>query len=263
MKQYIPPPKHKPLIEDPIELLAISSLLPSSMVLCFKGLSKKDPVTKTKALEELSNTLGDESWIAALPVWVSDYVMVECLFMVVVLPQLWHFVPLSVHPSRRLRELTATLHSKLFEQSSIRDELQSLILRDPAVASFLAAWALGSNDIIPGIAGTLKSSWDSNILWRLDSSDNTLIEISDHVDDMLSSILQAVVDPDQLYRQFAPLLARSTKDGVESSDATSVSEDIQDRDARIRTTGLNTLGWMLSAYLELCYRNCLPFFATR
>ncbi|KAG8696873.1 listerin E3 ubiquitin protein ligase 1, partial [Ceratobasidium sp. 394] len=129
VKQYIPPPKFKPLVEDPINRLATTGLIAPNLVLCFRGLSKKDPVTKTKALEELTGMLGDDSWPAALPVW------------------LWHFVPLSVHPSRRIRELNASLHSKLVSQPELQDELQAFLLSHSDAGTLLAAWLLGANDV--------------------------------------------------------------------------------------------------------------------
>jgi hypothetical protein len=172
---------------------------------------------------------------------------------------LWHFVPLSVHPSRRLRELNATLHSRLLDRP-IREELQSFILGDPSAGSFLAAWALGSNDTVSTVAHLLKSSWNSNISWRSDSLEEQLIEIQDHVEDMVSAIVLAVIDPGQLYRQFAPLLARATKDATESSDATDFGENTQDRDARIRTAALNTLGWILGAWSKV---HCLSILMVR
>ncbi|EUC55355.1 E3 ubiquitin-protein ligase listerin, putative [Rhizoctonia solani AG-3 Rhs1AP] len=224
VKQYIPPPKYKPLVEDPIESSKIASVLPPNVVLCFKGLSKKDPVTKTKALDELGNTLDDECWRAALPVW------------------LWHFVSLSVHPNRRLRELSATLHSRLLEQPGIRDEVQSYTLREPNAGTFIAAWALGANDIIPSISKPLKASWSSNIAWYTTAPESQLIDIQDHLDDLISALLQAIVDPEQLYHQLAPLLAHFSK---ESPDAEDLGEHSQDRNARIRTAGLNSIAWIL------------------
>ncbi|CAE6527519.1 unnamed protein product [Rhizoctonia solani] len=209
VKQYIPPPKYKPLVEDPIESSAIASLLPPNMVLCFKGLSKKDPVTKIKALDELGTMLNDWDWNIALPVW------------------LWHFVSLSVHPNRRLR---------------IREEIQSYILRELSSGSFLAAWALGANDIVPSVANSLRASWDSNIAWHTNAPEGQLIDIQDHVDDLVSILIQAIADPEQLFRQFAPLLALSSKDGTSSDDT---GEHSQDRGARIRTAGLNSITWIL------------------
>ncbi|KDN48410.1 hypothetical protein RSAG8_03002, partial [Rhizoctonia solani AG-8 WAC10335] len=224
VKQYIPPPKYKPLVEDPIESSTIASALPPNMVLCFKGLSKKDPVTKIKALDELGNMLNDESWRAALPVW------------------LWHFVSLSVHPNRRLRELSAIIHSRLLEQSGIRDEVQSYTLREPNAGAFIVAWALGANDIVPGISKSLKASWNANIAWHTTAPEGQLIDIQDHVDDLITALLQAIVDPEQVYRQLAPLLAHFSKESTEADD---LGEHLHDLDARIRTAGLNSIAWIL------------------
>ncbi|CAE6368756.1 unnamed protein product [Rhizoctonia solani] len=224
VKQYIPPPKYKPIVDDPIESLAIASALPPNMVLCFKGLSKKDPVTKMKALDELATMLNDESWSIALPVWF------------------WHFVPLTVHPNRRLRESNATIHSKLFEQPGLRDEAQSYVLREPNAGILLAAWVLGANDIIPTIANTLKASWDSNIASHTTSPENQLVNIQDHVEHLVSTLTQAITYPEQLYRQFAPLLAISAKDDI---DATDTGEHPRDRDGRIRTMGINSVTWII------------------
>ncbi|CUA69442.1 E3 ubiquitin-protein ligase listerin [Rhizoctonia solani] len=195
------------------------------MVLCFKGLSKKDPVTKAKALDELGNISDAESWKAALPVW------------------LWHFISLSVHPNRRLRELSATIHSKLLEQSGIRDEVQYYILRESNAGTFIAAWVLGANDVVPSISKPLKASWDSSIAWDAADLDGQLIDIQDHMSDLIPTILQAIVDPGQLYRQFAPLLAHFSKEG----DTDDLGEDSQDRDVRIRTAGLNSVAWILES----------------
>ncbi|CEL60387.1 hypothetical protein RSOLAG1IB_09605 [Rhizoctonia solani AG-1 IB] len=224
VKQYIPPPKYKPLVDDPIESLAIASALPPNMVLCFKGLSKKDPVTKIKALDELATTLSDESWSTALPVWF------------------WHFISLSVNPNRRLRELSAIIHAKLFEQSDLRDEAQSYLLREPNAGTMLAAWALGANDVVPGIANTLKASWNSNIAWHTTTPENQLIDVQDHVDHLISVLIQAIIDPEQLYGQFAPLLAISSKDNADAADS---AEHLRDRDGRIRTMGINSIAWVV------------------
>ncbi|KAJ1302223.1 hypothetical protein OPQ81_001046 [Rhizoctonia solani] len=223
IKQYIPPPKYKPVVEDPIDSLAVTSALAPNMVLCFKGLSKKDPVTKAKALDELGTMLNDENWSAALPVW------------------LWHFVSLTVHPNRRLRELSASLHSRLLEQPGMREEVQSYTLREPNVGTFLAAWALGANDIVPNIAHSLKGSWDSSIAWHTIAPEGQLIDIQDRADDLVSTIIQAIVDPEQLFSRFAPLLSAS-KEGTDVDDT---GESLQDRNSRIRTAGLNSISWIL------------------
>ncbi|KAG8794616.1 listerin E3 ubiquitin protein ligase 1 [Ceratobasidium sp. 428] len=240
IKQYIPPPKFKPLVDDPIDKLATTGLLPPNMVLSFRGLSKKDPVTKTKALEELSEMLGDDSWPAALPVWM------------------WHFVSLSVHPSRRIRELNATIHSKLVSKPELRDELQTFFLSRSEAGTLLAAWFLGANDVVIPIATPLRSSWDSTILWRQGTDQTGLLDIQDRLDDLVSSVIQAVVEPDTLYQEFAPLAA-ATKDGTDKADALNAHEQSLDRDARIRTSGLGALGWIFGESFHSQSARNLPF----
>ncbi|KAF8605670.1 hypothetical protein BDV93DRAFT_521494 [Ceratobasidium sp. AG-I] len=239
VKQYIPPPKFRPLVEDPIDGLATTGVLPVNLVLCFKGLSKKDPVTKIKALEELGSFLGDESWPAALPVW------------------LWHFVPLSIHPSRRIRELNAIFHSKLVSQPGIQDELRAFIERDSSAESVLAAWMLGANDVVTTVATSLRSSWNSNILWREESLDAELISIQDHLDEIVASVIQAVTEPEALYQQFSPL-AQLPKDGIDSLEAVHSGERLHDLIARIRTSGLSVLGWILEPPSTVALPTAIP-----
>ncbi|KAG9125401.1 hypothetical protein FRC07_007760 [Ceratobasidium sp. 392] len=239
VKQYIPPPKFKSLVEDPIDKLATTGLLPPNMVLIFRGLSKKDPVTKTKALEELSEMLEDESWPAALPVW------------------LWHFVPSSVHPSRRIRELNAAVHSKLVSKPELRSELQAFLLSRSEAGTLLAAWLLGANDTVGPIAALLRSSWDLTILWRQGTEEIELLDIQDQLDDLVSSVIQAIAEPDTLYQQFAPLAA-ATKDGTDKAEALNAHEQSQDRDARIRTSGLGALGWIFEPPATVALPQVLP-----
>ncbi|KAG8744954.1 hypothetical protein FRC10_009189 [Ceratobasidium sp. 414] len=197
VKQYIPPPKFKPLVEDPIDKLATTGLLAPNMVLCFRGLSKKDPVTKTKALEELTGMLGDDSWPAALPVW-----------------------------------------------PGLRDELHAFLLSHSDAGTLLGAWTLGANDMVTPIATSLRSCWDSTILWRQEADTTDLLDIQDQLEDLVSSVIQALVEPDALYQRFAPLTA-TTKDGTDKADSLNAHEQPQDRDARIRISALGAVGWML------------------
>lgn len=77
-KSYIPPSKLKPTAHEIDPLDGIDSLLPSELVLILRKFSKKDAITKTRALEELENWIRDDShWsirpdslINMLPVWV-------------------------------------------------------------------------------------------------------------------------------------------------------------------------------------------------
>lgn len=153
-------------------------------------------------------------------------------------------MPLSVHPSRRIRELNAVFHSRLLAQPGIRDEFRAHIQRDSAAGSILAAWALGANDAVATIAASLRSSWDSNVLWRQGSPDDELMDIQDHLEEIVSSVIQAVAEPVQLYQQFSPL-AQPPRNDSDTSDAVNFGEHFQDLVARIRTSGLGALAWML------------------
>jgi hypothetical protein len=52
-KMYIPPVKPQPVQQDPIDALGLAQHLPAELLVVWRGLSKKDAVTKGKALEEL------------------------------------------------------------------------------------------------------------------------------------------------------------------------------------------------------------------
>ena len=90
VKMYIPPTKPQPLQRDPIDVLALGSVLPADLLVVLRRLMKKDAVTKQKALEELQAAWIDkartplrshedehlpqgelvEALCMALPVWV-------------------------------------------------------------------------------------------------------------------------------------------------------------------------------------------------
>lgn len=78
-KVYIPPLKPAPVQQDPLDSLGLAKVLPPDLVVVLRRLSKKDAVTKGKALEELMS-----SWVGrgndtestlevAMPVWVRTY----------------------------------------------------------------------------------------------------------------------------------------------------------------------------------------------
>jgi hypothetical protein len=52
-KAYVLPVKPQPVQQDPIDALGLAQRLPPELLVVWRGLSKKDTVTKTKALEEL------------------------------------------------------------------------------------------------------------------------------------------------------------------------------------------------------------------
>ena len=90
VKQYIPPSKPAPVRPDPLDSLGIAKRIPAELLVVLRRLSKKDGVTKRKALEELMEGYvamlgrGDDEGLVeanlevALPVWVSVFLEVPC-----------------------------------------------------------------------------------------------------------------------------------------------------------------------------------------
>jgi hypothetical protein len=66
-KAYIPPVKPQPVQQDPIDALGLAQRLPAELLVVWRGLSKKDAVTKSKALEELR-----AGWIERVHILLSD-----------------------------------------------------------------------------------------------------------------------------------------------------------------------------------------------
>lgn len=73
-KQYIPPSKPTPVQIDPLDSLGLANRLDKDLVVILRRLSKKDAVTKTKAVEELRAWVDNDEISASVgmvPVWVS------------------------------------------------------------------------------------------------------------------------------------------------------------------------------------------------
>ena len=87
VKMYIPPVKPQALQRDPVDVLRLATSLPPDLLVVFRKLTKKDAVTRRRALEELLSgwfekvnaVNGDDERDAALaaleialPAWVSS-----------------------------------------------------------------------------------------------------------------------------------------------------------------------------------------------
>src|SRR5258707_2376632 len=66
-KMYIPPVKPQPVQQDPIDTMGLAQPLPDELLVVWRGVSKKDAVTKGKALEELR-----AGWIERVHLLVSN-----------------------------------------------------------------------------------------------------------------------------------------------------------------------------------------------
>lgn len=90
VKIYIPPVKPQALQRDPVDVLNLATSLPPDLLVVFRKLTKKDAVTRRRALEELLSgwveklmavSVDEEerdvalvSLEIALPIWVRFYV---------------------------------------------------------------------------------------------------------------------------------------------------------------------------------------------
>lgn len=61
VKMYIPPAKPAPIQRDPVDVLGLGSSLPPDLLVVFRKLQKKDPVTRRRALEDLQT-----NWFAKI-----------------------------------------------------------------------------------------------------------------------------------------------------------------------------------------------------
>lgn len=80
-KVYIPPVKPAPVLPDPLDTLGIAQRISPELLVVLKRLSKKDSITKRRALEELQADWVDKvrveehrlhELVEAIPVWVRD-----------------------------------------------------------------------------------------------------------------------------------------------------------------------------------------------
>ncbi|KAJ6451728.1 hypothetical protein C8R47DRAFT_1259195 [Mycena vitilis] len=147
-KVYIAPVKPTAAHPDPLDAVpGLAHRLPPALLVVLRSLGKKAPVTKVRALEELLGRIHseEEEWAVRemLPVWT-------------------HHVPgLLVHPTRRVRLLTAQVHAVLLplltDTPAIVSSVWGLAAHDPerAVASVAAgARSLGSSQENTGLPGT-------------------------------------------------------------------------------------------------------------
>ena len=200
-KAYIPPVKPQPVQQDPIDALGLAQRLPAELLVVWRGLSKKDALTKSKALEELRAgwidrihvVLGDDdgqgdaegfAWLEALvlslPVWVRTSGMCSifatsrfssgCVEILKLTSwgfwQMHHVPALFLHPSRRLRALALAVHEELLRAEPLRAQM-IFYLREIAsaeqVESILGSWCMATHDQDRHVAPVAQSSWDAHV----------------------------------------------------------------------------------------------------
>ncbi|KAH9959432.1 hypothetical protein BC827DRAFT_504162 [Russula dissimulans] len=174
-KAYIPPVKPQPVQQDPIDTLGLAQRLPAELLLVWRGLSKKDVVTKGKALEELRT-----AWIDRAHIFLNDdddddddddrqdaEGPARLQALTISLPVWMHHVPaLFLHPSRRLRNLALAAHAEFLRADLLREQI-FFYIREVASAEqvecVLGSWCMATRDPERQVALVAQRSWDAHV----------------------------------------------------------------------------------------------------
>ncbi|KAF7975675.1 hypothetical protein HWV62_8773 [Athelia sp. TMB] len=192
VKAYIPPVKPQPIAPDPLDSLGLAYALPAELVVILRRLGKKDTVTKRRALEEL------QSYVDAVLAADDEYAVREMLPV-----WLHHASLLFLHPSKRIRLLSATLHGELL--SLLPEELPPFVL---------GAWRMAAHDPDKHVAAIVSAPGPAT-------------------KDELLFLRRALLDPRGLWASLNPAfrVGGEEKDG---EDVDEEGENEADRNARFR-----------------------------
>ncbi|KAE8225708.1 hypothetical protein CF319_g1581 [Tilletia indica] len=267
-KVFIPPPKPPQPAPDPLDALGLAALLPPDLVVHLRKASKKDVLTRQRALESLQAWIrgdsGDEAGSSAL----SEEERISAL--VVMLPSWVHIFPrLSISPTRRLRIMTAQILGDLLKIPDVRSEL----LFSPQYAeALIGPWAVLAWDTDRQTARIAREAWDKSVSWQSgeDSAVDDQLPSSqklnayDQLDPLLAhlSILLLTFSPSTVLAHNAPNTTAPTAApggsvsmlGPDSSlrDAKNrddtVEEDVAATDRRLAAGALGNLAWIISSH---------------
>ncbi|KAF8580184.1 hypothetical protein K439DRAFT_1357639 [Ramaria rubella] len=204
-KSYIPPSKLKPapLQADPLD--SLGSLLPADLIVILRRLAKKDGVTKSRALEEL------EGWIRRAKEDNDSNIGYDNIqFLVLMLPVWLHRYPgLCVHQSRRIRQLSASLHALLLDIPAVRSGMISFLQDtgpETQVSHILGSWCLSAWDIDRGVAARGLKSWKDALSVRIGDAP------SDPASTLADSSVQFILDESILSRYILPFITTTIMD---------------------------------------------------
>lgn len=260
-KVYIPPTKPQQAVQDPLDSLGLATLLPSDLVVLLRKASKKDVVTRTRALEGLADWIKD----AALSQEERDSALI------IALPSWAHLFPrLSASPNRRLRLLTAQIHQELLDNAAICAEL---LAQPQLVESILAPTLIMAFDPDRIVSRLSRATVDRHV--RLEASGEeeqesvTTVALEDYLDSIVSLVGDHLLHPHSVLGPWASTAASSSStsavvNGVASGtqtptsengnamlrdaknrDDVNVEEDSEGTDARLVFSSLGVLGYLI------------------
>lgn len=126
-KQYIPPPKPVKTNVDPVDIYGLGIVgagyerIPAEKVVSLRLLNKKDSMSVERGLDELLAWINEVERSSSTPSEADDgYSKEEALTQLSEAVPVWvhHLSRLLAHASRRVRYLTASIHSLLLHQGS-------------------------------------------------------------------------------------------------------------------------------------------------
>ncbi|KAI0316069.1 hypothetical protein OF83DRAFT_1284410 [Amylostereum chailletii] len=264
-KIYVPPVRPAPAQQDPLDSLGLAHQLPSELLVILRRFSKKDTVTKTKALEELQS-----AWLDKVDPRDEDRGSVDAL--ATMLPVWLHHVPvLFLHPSRRIRLLAVTAHASLLRIPRLHDQLlfqMQEVASEDLVESVLGGWCMAGRDVDRQVSTVARRAWTAFV--SLDPAPDKLVLHGPAMQSLVSFIQRAIFDPPGLYLHLnpihvpvditpkktvrgrvvqastPPIPARTEDDGY-TRQREPVEERETDRNARLRVSGLGSLQWLLDS----------------
>ncbi|GAK62043.1 uncharacterized protein PAN0_001c0240 [Moesziomyces antarcticus] len=178
-KQYIPPPKPPQPLPDPLDSMGLASLLPADLVVLLRKASKKDVITRCRALEGLLAWVEDAFEISA-PAADSEANEASRLTseekreaLVMMLPSWVHLFPrLALSPTRRLRLLTMQIQTLLLAKGSDTSSddttsTRSELLESPQyIEAMLGPWAILCHDTDRSIERLGRAAWLDTCTWK-------------------------------------------------------------------------------------------------
>ncbi|KAJ7150874.1 hypothetical protein C8R43DRAFT_887120 [Mycena crocata] len=183
-KVYIAPVKPAAAVPDPLESSGLAHRLPPALLVVLRSLGKKAPVTKVRALEELQR-----DWVAPCARAGAEEEDGEggksTVYAVLDMLPVWlHHLPAHlVHPSRRIRLLTATLHQTLLRNALLREQL----VNGAELPAASGTWALAAQDPDRAVAAAAGAA-----------------RVTPDVEILVPFLERTLMDPDGLYAELNP-----------------------------------------------------------
>lgn len=256
-KVYIPPVRPRAIQPDPLDTLGIAYSIPSELLVVLRKLGKKDAVTKIRALEELQS-----EWILRADQTGDPQLLEE---IIAILPVWLHHIPsLFLHPSRRIRLLSAGLHSLLLALPGVKPPLFTLIrdLEEERQETVIGSWCLLTHDIENQVSLTALPSWKENFGPGVDADAEGTLLIREAAPALISFIRQTIFDPLGAYALVNPIQpsidTKPTKKGakpqprVQAPPETPFTDEELDaeRKARLRASALGSVKYVFGMFFS-------------